>query len=106
MQTITLKATDTGKFRTSALRNMAVTAPHMRNGSVATLEEAIKHYATGDRTIESRPYREMSSQNLLRSSLIQTFSLTNGEKQDLPAFSQSLTDKSFLTNPKLSSPYE
>lgn len=38
---VTLNPQDIGKFRTPSLRNVAVTAPYMHNGSIATLDEAI-----------------------------------------------------------------
>ncbi len=39
---VTLSPADIGKFRTPSLRNVALTAPYMHDGSVATLEEAIE----------------------------------------------------------------
>lgn len=106
VQEITLKAADMGKFKAPTLRNIAVTAPYMHDGSVATLEEAIEHYSAGGRTIEAGPYAGIGSQNPLKSSFIQGFSLTETERVDLMAFLASLTDETFLTNPKLSSPYK
>lgn len=38
---VTLKPADIGLFRTPSLRNVAVTAPYMHDGSVATLDEAV-----------------------------------------------------------------
>jgi cytochrome c peroxidase len=38
---VTLKPSDIGKFRTPSLRNVALTAPYMHDGSIATLEEAV-----------------------------------------------------------------
>jgi cytochrome c peroxidase len=38
---VTLKPADIGKFRTPSLRNVALTAPYMHDGSVATLREAV-----------------------------------------------------------------
>ena len=38
----TLQPADIGKFRTPSLRNVALTAPYMHDGSVATLEEAVE----------------------------------------------------------------
>lgn len=37
----TLQPADIGKFRTPSLRNVALTAPYMHDGSVGTLEEAV-----------------------------------------------------------------
>jgi len=39
---VTLNPADMGKFRTPSLRNVALTAPYMHDGSVATLEEAVE----------------------------------------------------------------
>ena len=105
VQEITQQAADMGRFKAPTLRNIEVTAPYMHDGSVATLEEAIAHYAAGGRTITDGPYAGVGSQNPLKSSFIKGFSLTDAEKQDLLAFLHSLTDETFLTNPKLSSPF-
>ena len=39
-----------GRFRTPSLRNVAVTAPYMHDGSIRTLGEVIDHYAGGGRS--------------------------------------------------------
>ncbi|MEL6903308.1 MAG: MbnH family di-heme enzyme [Cyanobacteria bacterium J06606_4] len=104
LKEITLNATDMGKFRAPTLRNIALTAPYMHDGSVATLEDAIDHYAAGGRTIESGKYAGVGSQNPLKSSFIKGFTLTHSEREDLLAFLNSLTDESFITNPRLSPP--
>ncbi|MGD1854579.1 MAG: MbnH family di-heme enzyme [Leptolyngbyaceae cyanobacterium] len=106
VQEITLSANDMGKFRAPTLRNIALTAPYMHDGSVATLTEAIEHYAAGGRTLEDGPYAGIGRENPLKSSFIQGFSLTETEKQDLLNFLQSLTDENFLSNPRFSSPWE
>src|SRR5690606_39002290 len=48
---ITGDAADMGKFRAPTLRNIALTAPYMHDGSVATLEDVIRIYAAGGRNI-------------------------------------------------------
>lgn len=40
---VTRKPADIGKFRTPSLRGVALTAPYMHDGSIATLEEAVEH---------------------------------------------------------------
>src|SRR5262249_43185349 len=54
---VTRRDEDVGKFKAPTLRNIAVTAPYMHDGSVATLEEAIEHYAAGGRTIADGPHQ-------------------------------------------------
>ena len=75
---VTLQPSDIGRFKTPSLRNIAITAPYMHDGSVKTLEEAVDlevYY----RSIEgSRP-------------LI----LTPHEKADLLAFLKSLTSPQY-----------
>ncbi len=45
----TRRPADMGRFRAPTLRNVAVTAPYMHDGSVPTLEAAVSHYASGGR---------------------------------------------------------
>ena len=106
VEEITLKASDMGRFRAPTLRNIALTAPYMHNGSIATLSEVIDHYAAGGRTITEGPYAGVGSQNPLKSSFIRGFEITAGERQDLIAFLESMTDEQFVTNPALSDPRE
>ena len=44
---VTRRTADQRAFRTPSLRNVALTAPYMHDGSFATLEEVIDHYAQG-----------------------------------------------------------
>jgi cytochrome c peroxidase len=44
---VTRRAADQRAFRTPSLRNVALTAPYMHDGSLATLEEVIDYYAQG-----------------------------------------------------------
>jgi cytochrome c peroxidase len=45
----TRRPADLGRFKTPTLRNIALTAPYMHDGSIATLEEVLDHYAAGGR---------------------------------------------------------
>lgn len=89
---ITRRTADMGRFRAPTLRNIAVTAPYMHDGSVPTLEAAIAHYATGGR---ASPFR---------SDRVRGFLMSPGDKADLVAFLESLTDQGFLTNPAFAAP--
>ena len=94
-------ARDQGKFRTASLRNVAVTAPYMHDGSIATLEQVLRnHYARAGRaaTTAGKP-------NPLRSELIAGFEISDAEIADVMAFLQSLTDEAFLTNPAHTDPW-
>jgi cytochrome c peroxidase len=89
---VTHRPADMGRFRAPTLRNIAVTAPYMHDGSVATLEAAIAHYATGGL---ASPFR---------SPRLRSFTLSAAEMSELVAFLNSLTDREFLTNPQLGQP--
>lgn len=99
------RAEDMGRFRAPTLRNVEVTAPYMHDGSIATLDEVIDHYAAGGRTIAFGPHAGIGRANPLKSSFVPGFSLTAEERADLLAFLKSLTDREFLTDPKLSNPW-
>ena len=88
----TQKPEDMGRFRAPTLRNVAVTAPYMHDGSVPTLRAAIAHYASGG---VASPYK---------SERLKGFTLTPAQTTDLIAFLESLTDKNFLGNPAFGRP--
>jgi cytochrome c peroxidase len=89
---LTQKATDLGKFKTPTLRNVAVTAPYMQDGSLPTLAEVIEQYDAGGRGHANTD------------PLIRPLDLRDEEKADLLAFLGSLTDDVFLTNPAYADP--
>jgi cytochrome c peroxidase len=101
---ITSKPTDMGRFKAPTLRNIALTAPYMHDGSIATLEEVIDHYQAGGRTIKTGEFAGIGSTNPFKSEFISGFKLSESEKQDLLAFLQSLTDEEFIKNPAFSNP--
>jgi len=87
---VTHVSSDMGKFRAPTLRNIAVTAPYMHDGSIPTLEAAVVHYASGG--VDS-PFK---------SPRLKGFEATPRDVSDLVAFLVSLTDEAFLKNPELS----
>ncbi len=96
---------DMGRFKAPTLRNIAVTAPYMHDGSVATLDEAISLYARGGRLIEEGPYAGDGRRSPFKSEFLRGFDLSDSERADLVAFLQSLTDQSVLTNPEFADPH-
>jgi len=50
---ITGDAADRGRFKTATLRALALTAPYMHDGSLATLEEVVEFYARGGNPLAS-----------------------------------------------------
>lgn len=99
------RADDMGRFKAPTLRNIAVTAPYMHDGSIATLDGVLDHYAAGGRSVVSGPDAGAGRDNPLKSSFVPGFTLTTGERADLLAFLRSLTDESFLTDPRFANPW-
>jgi cytochrome c peroxidase len=92
---ITFLATDSGKFKTPSLRNIALTAPYMHDGRFKTVGECIDHYNTG---FYYSPYLDGNIRRL------QKGRLTAQDKADLIAFLMTLTDYEFISNPKFAKP--
>jgi cytochrome c peroxidase len=76
---ITGKAEDRGKFRTPSLRNVALSAPYLHDGSARTLTGAIRRHRAAMR-------------------------LKDGEVADLTAFLRTLTDERFVADPRFALP--
>ncbi|MET0008249.1 MAG: cytochrome c peroxidase [Candidatus Thiodiazotropha sp. 6PLUC4] len=70
---------DRWKYKTPSLRNIALTAPYMHNGSLSTLKDVVNFYDLG------------GVPNELLDPLIRPLGLTELEKEDLVVFLQSLT---------------
>jgi cytochrome c peroxidase len=68
---------DDGRFRTPSLRNVAVTGPYMHDGAARTIPEAIRRHP---------------------------LPIAEPDMADLVAFLDSLTDRTFLTEPRFSRP--
>lgn len=95
---------DMGRFRAPTLRNVAVTAPYMHDGSIPDLEGVIDHYARGGREIVDGPYAGDGRQSFLKSGFVSGFRITPREREDLIAFLRTLTDQAFLSAERFSPP--
>jgi cytochrome c peroxidase len=76
---VTGRRADDGKFRTPGLRNAALTAPYLHDGSAASLPEAIRRHGEPGR-------------------------LTPSEMTEIVAFLDTLTDRRFVTDARFSLP--
>lgn len=101
---ITQVEEDMGRFKAPSLRNIALTAPYMHDGSIATLREAIAHYQAGGRTVQTGEWAGVGSNNPYKSGFLKGFTIRESEIADLLAFLNSLTDEEFITNPDYSDP--
>ena len=92
---ITLLGSDSGKFKTPSLRNIALTAPYMHDGRFTTLQQCLNHYNTGfhysanlDANLQTAVKGRMSQQDMA----------------DIIAFLQTLTDNEFIADPRFKKP--
>jgi cytochrome c peroxidase len=76
---ITLEPEDRWRFRTPSLRNVALTAPYMHDGSLRTLREVVEYYNGG-----GTPHSELDPR-------VRPLGLSESEKGDLVSFLESLT---------------
>lgn len=102
----TAKPADMGAFRAPSLRNVALTAPYMHDGSVKTLAEVVDIYSEGGRLVKSGMLKGDGRRNPHKSGLIARIDLTAAEKRDLLAFLESLTDLTLTTDPRHADPWK
>jgi cytochrome c peroxidase len=92
---VTLRAADLGSFKSPSLRNVEVTGPYGHDGRFATLDALIDHYS--DNAILDPNVGYMIP--------VGPLNFTASEKAALIAFLKTLTDRTFLTDPRYSSPF-
>ena len=85
---VTHRAADMGKFRVPTLRNVALTAPYMHDGSLGTLDQVLDHYANGGRHSPRQDVR------------VRPLTLSAAERAELLEFLNSLTDRDFVEDPR------
>ena len=98
-------AGDMGKFRAPSLRNIAVTAPYMHDGSLPDLPAVLAFYAAGGRRIAHGKFQGDGRLNPYKSELIGNIDLSRQEQQDIIAFLGTLTDPQFLHQRALGDPF-
>lgn len=85
---VSLDLADIGKFKVPSLRNVALTAPYMHDGSIQRLEQIIEHYDHGGQG------------HINQNPAIVPLGLSTDEKADLLAFLESLSDLNFISKPE------
>jgi cytochrome c peroxidase len=99
---------DTGRgrfrFRTPSLRNIALTAPYMHNGTLATLEDVLEFYDEGrsrnpnvaDRGPQGREDDDDDNrQARLSGQFRRVDDMSEQEREDIVAFLEALSDPAF-----------
>ena len=89
------------RFRTPTLRNVALTAPYMHNGMLATLEDVLRFYDNGrsenPNVLAGRGDRRGDDRDVARlaSRFQRVDDMSESDMRDIVAFLESLTDANF-----------
>lgn len=91
---ITGKATELGQFKVPTLRNVALTAPYLHNGSIKTLKEVMQFY--NKRDLEPERWGVTNYPETVNHEDMGDLGLTDQEVDDLVALMDAFTDRSLL----------
>ncbi len=83
-----------GQFKAPTLRNIALTAPYMHNGSIATLKEVMEFY--NKRDLEPHRWGETDYPDTVNREDMGDLGLTDQQVEDLTALMDAFTDRSLL----------
>jgi cytochrome c peroxidase len=87
------------RFRTPTLRNIALTAPYMHNGMLATLEDVLRFYDNGrsenPNVTDAGGRRGNDGVASLDRRFVRVGDMSDSEMRDIVAFLESLTDTRF-----------
>lgn len=90
-----------GAFKTTSLKNIALSAPYMHDGRFKTLEEVIEHYNSG---VKNHP--NLSPPLRLPDNGVRRLNLNQNQKDALVAFLKTLSDPTMLGDEKFSTPFK
>jgi cytochrome c peroxidase len=92
---ITLNPADRYKFKVPSLRNIMLTAPYMHDGRILNIDGVLDHYARGvQATPNLDPLLQQPGQTGIQ--------LSAQERTNLKVFLSTLTDSSFIKDPRFS----
>ena len=83
---LTRDSTDLSVFKVPSLRNVALTAPYMHDGSISNLKQVVEHYNSG------------GFNHLNKSEIIRPLGLSEQEQNDIVEFLKTLSDIKFTSN--------
>lgn len=89
---VTKLEVDRDLFKVPTLRNIQLTAPYMHDGRFSSLEDVIRHYASGGLTHPNK------------NQIIRPFNISNQEIEQLITFLNTLTDEQFIHDKKIGPP--
>lgn len=90
---VTGKKEDSLQFKVPTLRNVALSSNYMHDGRFMTVQQVLYHYRLG-----------VQRSNTLDPSLENGIQLSETQTNDILEFLKTLTDSSFIRNPKLTKP--
>ena len=97
---VTGNPADNGKFKVPSLRNIALTAPFMHDGRLASLDDVVEFYNS---QVQAHPNLDQRLRG--RNGQPRRLNLNQAEKEALVAFLGTLTDQTLVTDPKFSDPF-
>jgi cytochrome c peroxidase len=89
-----------GRFKAPSLRNVAVRPPYMHDGRFRTLDDVIDFYDHG-----VAPNADLDRTLRNQDGSLRRLQLTPHQKSALKAFLETLTDRTFLTDPRFGNPF-
>ncbi len=98
--TITDVGAGNGRFKAPSLRNVEVRAPYMHDGRFRTLEQVVDFY---DRGVQNNP--GLDQRLRLPNGQLRRLNLSLAERDALVAFMKTFTDRTFISDTRLSSPF-
>jgi cytochrome c peroxidase len=101
---VTKQRFDNGKFKAPSLRNIALTAPYMHDGRFQTLEQVLDHYS--DHVQLGSPNIDPNLLDGINSPFSNQLILTAAQKKQVIAFLNTLTDSTFIKDPRFSDPFK
>ncbi|MFT7590980.1 MAG: cytochrome c peroxidase, partial [bacterium] len=101
LQGFTGNYADRFKFKTPSLRNIMVSAPYMHDGRFETIDEVIRFYEDVLPNLNYEPNKNASDSM----KIAPRNKITEKEMIDLKAFLNTLSDDTYLTNPKYADPF-
>jgi cytochrome c peroxidase len=90
---VTNNPADSLKFKVPTLRNVYISANYMHDGRFNTLGQVINYYRTG-----------VQHSATLDPLLTNGITLSNSQATDLSVFLRTLTDSTFITDPRFKKP--
>jgi cytochrome c peroxidase len=89
-----------GRFKAPTLRNVAIRAPYMHDGRFTSLQQVVQFYDSG---VKPNPGLDGRLRNT--DGTVKRLNLTQGQRDAIVAYLNTLTDSTLITAPKFSSPF-